>query len=389
MNKLFFACLMLLACRNSKLVPVCGEVCAPNDDLATYSKGECKLGNWECESDGGLTCIGAVGPTPEICDSLDNDCDGVVDDSVPFTLCSTACGNGFQTCLSGVLSQCSAKQPVPETCDGIDSDCDGIIDNNLPIEFCYTGPPNTAGNGICHPGSVRCVGGQKLCYGEQLPEFEVCSLGIDSNCNGKLDGVLATDIDIVVIFDNSASMTNVGAAIQAAMATWINKSITQSGWKYALVTAPDNNYALYTSIPHLFQDFTDGPMFMAALNQQVGFLGSGDEPTLDAVNDLLLSTNPLHLSWRKGASMAVIVFSDEVPQSIVIPAIIQTDVESKLSSSVLVLNVFTNLDNDPAIKTEWASLVLAGHGQMFDIESGQAAMESDLTQIISNVNCGP
>lgn len=388
MNKLLFACLLILACRSDKLVRVCGGVCAPNDDLATYSKGECKIGNWDCDLDGGMTCIGAKGPSPEICDSLDNDCDGIIDNKVPLVLCSTACGNGFQTCLNGSLSQCSAKQPTPEVCDGIDSDCDGITDNNLPIEFCYTGPPNTAGFGICHPGSVRCIGGQKLCYGERLPEFEVCGLGVDSNCNGKLDGVLATDIDIVVIFDNSGSMGTVTASVQRAVAVWINKSVSQSGWRYALVTAPDNNYALYASDPHLFQDFTDGPTLISALNQQTGITGSGDEPTLDAINDLLLSTNPLHLSWRKGAGVAIIVFSDEIPQSTVRPQIIQTDVESKLSGGTVVLNVFTNL-GDPVIKIEWASLVFAGNGKMFDIEAGQISIESDLTQVITNTNCGP
>ena len=79
--------------------------------------------------DGGDCAPGDLAIHPgavELCDSLDDNCDGTVDDFA--TACGVgACGStGF--CMNGTDS-CVPGQPSPEVCDGLDNDCDGLVDN--------------------------------------------------------------------------------------------------------------------------------------------------------------------------------------------------------------------------------------------------------------------
>jgi hypothetical protein len=87
----------------------------------------CAKGTWMCIMPEAQQTI------ETLCDGLDNDCDGVVDDNL-MRVCNTACGKGVEYCSSGMWVDCDAQVPTVEVCDGWDNNCDGLIDNH---EDCY------------------------------------------------------------------------------------------------------------------------------------------------------------------------------------------------------------------------------------------------------------
>ncbi len=92
--------------------------------------GECQAsGLVECAVDGFTAYCTAVPNEPkiEICNSLDDNCNGTVDENLVKD-CSTACGSGLENCVSGKWVNCTALQPQTEVCDGKDNDCNGKID---------------------------------------------------------------------------------------------------------------------------------------------------------------------------------------------------------------------------------------------------------------------
>ncbi len=166
-----------------------GCVCAPGSGAACYDGpagtegvGTCSGGTSTCNADGtGYgACVGSVGPTVDVCgDGLDNDCDGSVDDGCVCAPGSGAacydgpagtegvgvCAAGVQTCNgagSGYGACVGSIGPSAELCsDGLDNDCDGVIDDGCvcapdSAAACYDGPVGTAGVGVCAAGAQTC-----------------------------------------------------------------------------------------------------------------------------------------------------------------------------------------------------------------------------------------
>lgn len=131
----------------------------------------------------------------ELCDGRDNDCSAAIDDAFPqlgddCTAGVGACAaSGSMVCSGDTLSTvCDAEPgtPVDELCDGLDNDCDGQTDEEFPllgeacsegIGFCYD-----TGFFVCQPDGLDVI-----CDAELIqPEMEVCD-GQDNDCDGQVD----------------------------------------------------------------------------------------------------------------------------------------------------------------------------------------------------------
>ncbi len=161
-----------------------------NDGSCGSDEGECVPGTRVCneDGDGAFHCLNAAPPSLEICDGLDNDCDGDTDETFPES--GDTCGTTVGECTTGTWVcegldglDCSGDaEPADEVCDGLDNDCDGTTDEDFPEE----NDPCGLDTGECEFGSKACAAGAIVCPDDVEPTMEVCN-GRDDNCNGTPD----------------------------------------------------------------------------------------------------------------------------------------------------------------------------------------------------------
>jgi hypothetical protein len=162
--------------------------------------------------DEGLSCTGECTPTgPEVCNGLDDDCNGLVDEDDPAL--GDPCGESMGTCTPGTLRcvagslECiGATAPRDEVCNGLDDDCDGEADDMAPCpagSLCVEGacrrPCDPAMEFPC-PVGFRCEAptaeAGTFCLPTACAECASDEICVDERCVDPCEGVTCEDGEV-------------------------------------------------------------------------------------------------------------------------------------------------------------------------------------------------
>ena len=157
------------ACQACNTIGGTRDCYGPGLGSPTLSHGTCHKGTQTCIRNNAnalvwSACANEQDPAQELCDLKDNDCNGLVDDlpQDEGKPCGTGlpgvCSAGYQHCASGSMSCAPLIPATTEICDGLDNDCNGRIDDPWDKQ---NDPQHCGGTYDCR----ACATGNSCCTG--------------------------------------------------------------------------------------------------------------------------------------------------------------------------------------------------------------------------------
>ncbi len=249
------------------------DLCAP-DGAYTATQGG------DCDDATATTHPGAA----EVCDGVDNDCNGDIDEGAFTAYYRDDDGDGYgvdgdtqdlcapdgaYTATQGGDCDDATATTNPgaaEVCDGVDNDCNGDIDENLPLTTYYRDDDgDTYGvtgdsQDLCGPGGAYTATQDGDCddavAGTNPGATEVCD-AVDNNCDG------AVDEGNVCPGDCTASQAGSGLYLFCGGTTAMNRddaaaacATAGTGWGLASIQSQEENDAVWATCVTLRGDNT-------------------------------------------------------------------------------------------------------------------------------------
>ena len=354
------------------------------------------------------------------CECVDSDCKDLL-----LTECFALCYWVPPANPSDVCDPLIGMELSQEKCNNFDDNCNQEIDEDL-YGSCYTGPEGTLMVGICIPGEMTCDAGTwgnyddddsfipYYCKDEIVPQQEICN-GLDDDCDGIADwGEEMKETDVLFIVDWSGSMSDEMDAVLIALNQFAQNFSDEEVIKWAFIRGPVA-FGPYNERLEMVQDlvgFSDFLISLAGMDTSMQSMSTAFEMLLDAIyisvhnitstlpqpmsnfsfgqaggagTEVVDSLPPLQnfdVSWRSGADRIVIVFSDEVPQSYMVPELSVEEVKTAASGTPqLKLYTFSR----SAGSTQWEDIANAGNGAWYKLTNNPTEMYASLMEILDDI----
>jgi uncharacterized repeat protein (TIGR01451 family)/MYXO-CTERM domain-containing protein len=199
------------------LTPICDTANDPNRCVQCLMDSDCNGLTPTCEVESG-NCV-CVPSGVEICDGFDNDCNGDVDEGFGAgEPCSAGVGgcevSGMMVCDSPDSVACDAvpNEPTEEVCDGIDNNCDGVGDD------CSCSVDSDCGDAmsgqVCEPDI--CIPGCRGVNGNGCPIGQMCTSMDETVGQCVPDGTGTGGSDSASGTGDSVSASGTGDSVSAS-----------------------------------------------------------------------------------------------------------------------------------------------------------------------------